>query len=102
MIGPVETWSGVVVEEATGEVDEVGEVVGEVADEVDEVVGVADEVPDAGVVTSHCCHRNHFSFAIAHLTSKGAVQPPFFIRVSRLLQTNRFILSLRMSRLLPC
>ena len=41
MIGPVETWSGVVVEEATGEVDEVGEVVGEVA-----------EVPDAGVVTS--------------------------------------------------
>ena len=55
VIGPVWTWSGVVVGEATGEVDEVGEVVGEVADEVDEVVGVAGEVaevPDAGVVTS--------------------------------------------------
>ena len=52
MIGPVGTWSGVVVGEAAGEV---GEVVGEVADEVDEVVGVADEVaevPDTGVVTS--------------------------------------------------
>ena len=55
MIGPVGTWSDVVVGEAAGKVDEVGEVVGEVADEVDEVgevVGEVAEVPDAGVVTS--------------------------------------------------
>ena len=55
--------------------------------------------PVSAAIPSHCQIKNHFSFAIAHLTSKGAVQPPFFIRVSRLLQTNRFILSLRMSRL---
>ena len=55
MIGLVGTWYGVVVGEAAGEVDEVGEVVGEVTDEVDEVgevVGEVAEVPDAGVVTS--------------------------------------------------
>ena len=55
VIGPVGTWSGVVVGEAAGQVDEVGEVVGEVAEVVGEVAEVVEEVaevPDAGVVTS--------------------------------------------------
>ena len=34
--------------------------------------------PVSAAIPSHCQIKNHFSFAIAHLTSKGAVQPPFF------------------------